>query len=424
MMVYKSYKKFDTSAVAVTLKEHTVSVNEYPFPAITICSQARIRQDKYNYTQNGLIIMLKQNNTEGWTAEDYQKFHSALVLCASEDEITYNYTFLQYAIDMDIFFEVAPKHADIFHQCQWRNKVDCLNEFRPTLTADGVCHTFNNLATDDIFRKSSLDFKQRQYYLNTSTPAKGWSHEENYYSSENDTYPRRGRANGAREDLYILLKEVRDRDFGCDGQTRPGYKVYLHHPAELPQASLHSYAAQPGKTTSFAIKLDILDTAQELAGYAPDVRQCYFTSERYLQFFQKYTSSNCQLECLANYTIQNCGCVNFYMPRNESTAICKGDKLQCIEDALDQYADEEDLNDSESGRCGCLPECHEVNYDADVVVSKLDLHEFKQRYKQLQINKKSIKYDNGIPQEGYETNNSSNNFENDTEIDVYASDEL
>ncbi|XP_063532882.1 pickpocket protein 28-like [Cydia strobilella] len=179
-----------------------------------------------------------------------------------------------------------------------------------------------------------IKLKHRRYYLNTSTPANGWSLEKDYYSSEIDTFPRRGRANGAREDIYLLLKEITDRDFGCDGQTRPGYKVYLHHPAELPQASLHSYAAQPGKTTSFAIKLDILDTAQELAGYAPHVRQCYFTSERYLQFFQKYTSSNCQLECLTNYTIQSCGCVSFYMPRNDSTAICKGDQLKCIQDAL------------------------------------------------------------------------------------------
>jgi acid-sensing ion channel, other len=38
-------------------------------------------------------------------------------------------------------------------------------------------------------------------------------------------------------------------------------------------------------------------------GYAPDRRQCYFNDERNLKFFKVYTQSNCELECLANYTL-------------------------------------------------------------------------------------------------------------------------
>ncbi|XP_063377476.1 pickpocket protein 28-like [Cydia fagiglandana] len=372
-MVYRSYVKYDTNGVAVTLKERLIPVNEYPFPAVTICPEARISQKRYNYSY------------EYYTSEDYstanlKKLHSTIVFCDNGDDIA-SAILLNQTIEISTFYEVVPKREEIFEECWWRNEVDCIKKFRPVLTADGVCYTFNTLATNDIFRRHSLH--QKRYYLNTSNAQKGWSLEKNYNSSAKDVFPRRGRPNGAVEDLFISLKEIKNRDFACDRNTRPGYMVYFHHPADLPQASLHNYAAQPGKTTSFAIKLDILDTADELAHYSPKVRQCYFPNERYLQFFQKYTSLNCQLECVTNYTVKICGCVSFYMPRNTSTPICKADSYNCIAKALDQYATEGDVNESTTNECFCLPSCRDVNYDADIVITKLDLKEYFKKVKEF-----------------------------------------
>lgn len=44
-------------------------------------------------------------------------------------------------------------------------------------------------------------------------------------------------------------------------------------------------------------------------------RQCYFDEERHLKFFKVYSETNCELECIANYTLSICGCVKFSMPR-------------------------------------------------------------------------------------------------------------
>ncbi|XP_048007454.1 pickpocket protein 28-like [Leguminivora glycinivorella] len=376
-MVYRSYVKYDTSGVAVTLKERLVPVNEYPFPAVTICPQPRISQKRYNYTRELLNFRL---NSEDNSTADLKKLHSTMVFCDNGDEDTSD-MLLNYTIDINTFYEVVPKREDIFEECWWRNEIDCIKKFRPVLTADGICYTFNTLATNDIFRKKSLH--QKRYYLNSSTAQKGWTLEKNYNTSSSDVFPRRGRANGAYEDLFISLKEVTDRDFTCDRHTRPGYMVYFHHPADMPQGALHNYVAQPGKTTAFAIKLDILDTADELANYSPDIRQCYFPNERYLQFFQKYTSLNCQLECLTNYTVKICGCVSFYMPRNSSTPVCNADMMLCLEKAVDQYATEEDLHEGKPDQCDCLPSCKDLNYDADIVITKLDLKEYYKKVKEF-----------------------------------------
>lgn len=60
-----------------------------------------------------------------------------------------------------------------------------------------------------------------------------------------------------------------------------------------------------------------MTTTQSLKSYPPARRQCYFPSERYLQYFKVYTQRNCELECVTNYTLKTCGCVYLHMPSEE-----------------------------------------------------------------------------------------------------------
>jgi hypothetical protein len=52
-----------------------------------------------------------------------------------------------------------------------------------------------------------------------------------------------------------------------------------------------------------SVKPNMITTSDGLIGYAPNRRQCYFNDERQLKFFKVYTQSNCELECLANFTL-------------------------------------------------------------------------------------------------------------------------
>jgi acid-sensing ion channel, other len=57
-----------------------------------------------------------------------------------------------------------------------------------------------------------------------------------------------------------------------------------------------------------------MTTADNFEKYSVPQRQCYFSNERYLKFFNDYTQDNCDLECEANVTIKHCGCLNFNFP--------------------------------------------------------------------------------------------------------------
>lgn len=131
-----------------------------------------------------------------------------------------------------------------------------------------------------------------------------------------------------------------------------------------------------------------------------DRRQCYFNGERYLRLFRMYTQHNCELECLANYTMAKCGCVKFSMPRDSATPVCGARSVTCYNTAEDDHLwlefydglqlgddkppgygdyvqdkDENENDDDERKRrtaCHCLPSCTSIAYDAETSQADFD----------------------------------------------------
>lgn len=54
----------------------------------------------------------------------------------------------------DIIKDIAPTYNDTMFYCKWRNEDNfCDAFFRPILTEEGVCYTFNALNSRDIYKK-------------------------------------------------------------------------------------------------------------------------------------------------------------------------------------------------------------------------------------------------------------------------------
>jgi amiloride-sensitive sodium channel len=99
------------------------------------------------------------------------------------------------------------------------------------------------------------------------------------------------------------------------------------------------------------------------------------------------------MECLANYTLDVCDCVNFYMPRDNTSSICGTAMVDCMRDAerntckinttgeslisvlledmylknlkrkLEKY---KNLKRPKSQtHCDCLPLCTDLSYDVE-----------------------------------------------------------
>ena len=114
-----------------------------------------------------------------------------------------------------------------------------------------------------------------------------------------------------------------------------GISIMLHAPDEI-QSIMKLYSnVAIGSNVMISIRPQVTKLSDELHNMKPEMlvshkifcvswheirkifrRNCYFKNERYLRFFKIYTRNNCEMECWANLTLKNCGCVWFYMPSN------------------------------------------------------------------------------------------------------------
>lgn len=152
--------------------------------------------------------------------------------------------------------------------------------------------------------------------MNNGRKSEGWTLEDGYpKTAEKDTFPRRAVSAGASAGMFLLLRAYeQDLDYVCRGPVQ-GFKVLLHHPAEIPRVGTQYFRAPLNQEVVVSVKPDMMTTSPNLKDYDPHRRQCFFPKERPLHFFQSYTQQNCEVECLANFTLEQCGCVAYSMPR-------------------------------------------------------------------------------------------------------------
>lgn len=92
-------------------------------------------------------------------------------------------------------------------------------------------------------------------------------------------------------------------------------QIKLHNPAEIPQIGESYFRVPLDSEIVLSVKANMMTTSSSLYNYSPNKRQCFFPNERYLKYFKIYTQINCQLECLTNFTLNQCKCSKFNMPR-------------------------------------------------------------------------------------------------------------
>lgn len=150
--------------------------------------------------------------------------------------------------------------------------------------------------------------------------------------------------------------------------------MVVHLPCEVPQFDKQYFRFPLEKSATLVIRPSRIAT-ENLKSYDSATRQCYFEGEKKLQLFKKYTRSNCQLECLAEFTRRRCNCIHYSMPRLKGDHVCdSGESLKCYVDAkkaLMQQSMEQGLRSSKNDdrsemACGCLPSCTSLSYEGEI----------------------------------------------------------
>lgn len=228
-----------------------------------------------------------------------------------------------------------------------------------------------------------------------------WNWDSGYKakSSENE-YPTRVADSGRAAGLELsLVSHKQDHTVLCN--EHKGFLVILSSPGSLFDTSMTNFQAYYSEDILVSVEPKLSITSDVLRSYDPAQRECFFSSERPLRFFKTYTLWNCKMECVANFTQIQCGCVPYYLPRtyhiyyliniiiyiliiiidnlcsilsmvldficaqlnfpladDNSTKICGAGSLKCYKAALKMLLHRQDFYRN----CNCLDSCKVITY--------------------------------------------------------------
>uniref|UniRef100_A0A6P7F4A8 Pickpocket protein 28-like isoform X1 n=1 Tax=Diabrotica virgifera virgifera TaxID=50390 RepID=A0A6P7F4A8_DIAVI len=360
-LISQIYAKYTESPVIVSFATKESPIYTIPFPAVTICPTTVAQKKLFNFTDFVRKKKAKEKLTS--TEERYAKYIS--YVCDTDydyfpNEEYFTEDFYQ-ALD-----EIKIPVEHFMEQCKFMSlTVSCSEWFTPIILDDGVCFTFNILDKSAIYDSTVVQVKD--YHKSWKTK---WNVEDGYKNvNSSDEYPYRAFMAGADNALEIILyQNETDLDYLCVDDFQ-GFSVILHAPFSIPQLKSQFFMVPFNRVVNALVLPKVMSTSDKVKIYKPKARECYFSTEKKLKYFNIYAPRNCKLECLTEFTLKMCGCVNFHMPRKNDTAICGNAKFKCVKDAeyllkLQQYNLQIE-NEQMDFFCDCKPLCTDVSYDVE-----------------------------------------------------------
>ncbi|KAF7267710.1 hypothetical protein GWI33_019099 [Rhynchophorus ferrugineus] len=385
-VVYEVFKKWQKSPIIVNFASQEVNIFDITFPAVTICPETKVFSDHFNYSYT-----LRRSLNQTMPKEQLKKLQYMSILCNTNeyfDKIPKVST-----IDQEFFNFLKEGSPSFLTKCSWMGQESPCNQiFQPFYTDEGLCQTFNMLSKKELFTDAvenidppPVTYKDRR--------VQHWSADHGYTDEAGiDTYPRRALLSGATNSLMVnFAVNNTDLDYGCTHFQ--GYKVVLHSPHRFPTVHSHYFRIPLKKSVSAAITPSVLTTSQDVGEYNVKKRKCYFQTDMKLKFFANYSQINCKMECLINLTIDICGCVQYFMPREKNTPMCGTEKYKCLQIAegkqalifMESNLDKPKLmnkhfpnhlkhlkNHTDNYLCNCPSMCNTIDYNVEITESDYD----------------------------------------------------
>lgn len=228
------------------------------------------------------------------------------------------------------------------------------------MSNEGVCFTYNMYSPKDMF-KDDVDIS---YHLR-QLPS---------------THHELQRVNGSGY-LNGLIDMIKDADTSIDyfcNVMDHGYTILLHSPDEFPSTRLQNFFIPLDTNANIAVEPIVYSISDDAKALSLSLRQCFLPNEKYLKYFKVYNQNNCEIECLANKTIEQCKCTAFFLPNEEEYEVCTFGGMNCAKEVW-----KESLNDS---LCNCLPNCESVQYNAELHYHHLDVENMEKVFNTMSNN--------------------------------------
>ncbi|XP_037826364.1 pickpocket protein 28-like [Lucilia sericata] len=406
---WKTYVKWLDSPTVLGFDETLVKIHKIPFPTVTICPENKRDAFKFDFSYVSNMFWSEMENLNefhnetSYFREHYlEKFLTTLQTCDLE-VINKFYPYVPKNLTVDIVQNLLNIASGTYNIIRWKGIVyyDCLKR---VLTDEGVCYQFNGLQHQDIYKNPDyMSYKNDESYCYLNKK-RNLSFDEYYQSQGFSTYLERSTLSSARYGFRVLLdSDTDDNDYECT-RFKQGFKLFINSPDSIP-LTMGNYILVPySHEVMVTLSPQYITSQKQLWNIEPEKRQCYFNNERNLYFFKIYTQTNCQAECLTNYTIAKCGCVKFWMPKPLDIPICDLSKVTCYTNATNEL---EVLIANQTAQkakdptvkilCDCMPACNSLEYNFEINRAYFDTDALVKairgdRYKKTRISRLNIHF--------------------------------
>lgn len=362
--VFEVVKKYRFEPI---ITEHTRQIyqREIPQAAVTVCSSLFARDEKANLRE------FLKNPGKKLSAEEQDYLAANVQACAPQlsSKVAESCPLANISNLITILKTRNLTPNETFDICAvGLPETDCNKIFNHVLTDYGFCFSFNLEGFHTLFNSDVIsdDFKcyerknisksfyveTKKYFqiINDSDHQVDWNLEKGYFTKSSQTVPVRATPN----DKFAFAIDLYDSDFiNYCPESGKFYYMFFHMPNEI---LTPFHAPEYISFNRFIYMESKLHTTDEsLRFYSPQKRGCYFEGERNLKFFKSYTKAHCDFECMANYTLDVCGCVKFSMPRDNFTPICGLNKTHCYVKATKEWS-------RATTTCDCYQSCTYIQY--------------------------------------------------------------
>ena len=377
--VSENYIKLNVNP-EILVKTRYVNSRSIPFPAITLCPPNVIKLRSLNVSKFFDDLnherILDVSDRKIITAASQVCFYYNTLLKETKKDIA-----VDDANIARLYTEMSPDIDDSMAKCSIGIKVGCKQLFTQVPTCAGSCFSFNMLGYHSIFNANiSTDFDG----FKRKTISKSWNPKAKveYHNDDNDLEPtnwtiRNGyssdddwiqplRAAGLQYLMISAKINHEETQNFCENNYK-AYRVIIHFPNEVPTFSHMFTSLNVGQFKYMRISAAIQKIDTRLRDFPPEHRRCLYVNEKRLKFFKAYTQLNCELECMANYTYEICGCAPFWMPKTNDMKVCKFKDIKCFKHIFykwskSYYEKEQNKHDFPDFPCGCFPTCTKIDY--------------------------------------------------------------
>ena len=256
----------------------------------------------------------------------------------------------------------------LLKSCSWKGvKVACAAIFDTFPTDQGMCCSFNMKSADEIFKQSTYTKLVLEQQKSDKLSSFQDPELPDWYLSGQEPTAQAGQKKGlnlmldAHNDIYTGGSV--DNDF-------QGLTMFIGDRGSYPLTSIGGIKITPGHFNMIGLSATKISATDDIVDIEPKKRNCLLETENdFMQIHNKYSQSNCFLECSIFYAQKqlqiknksNQTCSPWYLPTSgTSSTICNPWEAADFETYFLSVPDSECYN--------CLPDCNKIVYEPSITI--------------------------------------------------------